>query len=572
MITKLTLHNFKSITEQTYEFSSFDLLVGRNNSGKSTILHALAIWQFCVDGFRRSNRSGEKPIQIVLPNFTVLPVPEFNLLWKDKTDRRYPEIDGKKSLEYILIKILVEWQNQEGVNGSFGVDLRYHSNQAIYASPSDGWKHFHESIERGGLPVVAYVPPFSGLDPLEKGADEAALRQKVGTGQPGSVLRNLLLRVSNRSIEEWNELEQTIEKWFSVDLQKPKYDPLEDIYIKVEYKRDKKNYDIISAGSGFHQALTLLAFLYGYKPTTILLDEPDAHLHVNLQREIIDFFKDKSQQENIQFLIATHAEEFVKGVDPSQIMTLLSQKPERIQSTSEVIGAMADVSNEEITRVKLSPFIVYVEGETDERIIRAWASELKIEKLIDKICFKTMNGGDKRLMKNEADHHFESLKKIVPEVKRLMIFDYDSDEDAFHPSFDNPTLFEWKRKNIENYLIVPDAWKRAAFKIINASEGELLEHPMGKLIDDFFAGENLTLPPNKTWRNIDANIFKVVDGKRILFRNNNSLFQQLRNDQLAITIPGEFIAGMMIEDEIHEDVHDLMNKIRTLIFVQPSLF
>jgi predicted ATPase len=35
VITELTLRNFKSISEQTYEFSHFDLLVG--HSGKSTI-------------------------------------------------------------------------------------------------------------------------------------------------------------------------------------------------------------------------------------------------------------------------------------------------------------------------------------------------------------------------------------------------------------------------------------------------------------------------------------------------------------------------------------------------------
>jgi AAA15 family ATPase/GTPase len=46
MITKLTLRNFKSVDEQTYHFTQFDLLVGRNNSGKSTVLQALAIWQF----------------------------------------------------------------------------------------------------------------------------------------------------------------------------------------------------------------------------------------------------------------------------------------------------------------------------------------------------------------------------------------------------------------------------------------------------------------------------------------------------------------------------------------------
>ncbi len=95
MITGLTLRNFKNVGEQKYEFSQFDLLVGPNNSGKSTILQALAIWQFCIDEFQRSKRTGSKGVQVVLPNFTALPVPEFNLLWKDKTDRHWPTIDGK---------------------------------------------------------------------------------------------------------------------------------------------------------------------------------------------------------------------------------------------------------------------------------------------------------------------------------------------------------------------------------------------------------------------------------------------------------------------------------------------
>ena len=59
MITKLTLRNFKSVGEQVYDFTRFDLLVGRNNSGKSTVLQAMAIWQFCVDEFHhRSKRTG----------------------------------------------------------------------------------------------------------------------------------------------------------------------------------------------------------------------------------------------------------------------------------------------------------------------------------------------------------------------------------------------------------------------------------------------------------------------------------------------------------------------------------
>ena len=178
----------------------------------------------------------------------------------------------------------------------------------------------------------------------------------------------------------------------------PQFDADKDVYVTAEYKQNGKTYDLISGGSGFHQTMTLLAFLYGYQPTTILLDEPDAHLHVNLQREILEYFKKKSAEKGVQFLIATHAEEFANGVDASQIVSLLRQVPTRIPSTASVLRAMAVVSNEEITRLIGAPYLVYVEGETDERVLRAWSSQCGAVTSMDKICFKVMRGGNKREM------------------------------------------------------------------------------------------------------------------------------------------------------------------------------
>lgn len=574
MIKRLTLRNFKSIGEQIYDFTQFDLLVGRNNSGKSTVLQALAIWQYCVDEFHRSKRGGSKGIQIVLPNFTALPLPEFNLLWKNRTDRAYPIENGKKKQEFILIEILLEWGHVSQETETFGVELRYHSPQTIYAIPTGGWAKFRACEKLGNLPKIAYVPPFSGLEPSEKWLDVSPIRQQVGKGQPGSVLRNLLLRVcpaetqmqdkgKNRNYTpptDWKELSDVISSWFSVEIMEPKYDSAKDVYITVEYKQNGKDYDIIAGGSGFHQTLTLLAFLYGYQPTTILLDEPDAHLHVNLQREILDYFKRKSSERSTQFLIATHAEEFARGVDASQIVSLLNQEPKRIQSAPEVLRAMADVSNEEITRLMASPYILYVEGESDERILRAWAVQCGVVTAMDKVCFKSMGGGGKENMKARADEHFAALKQIINHVKRLMLFDYD-DHAEWHPEPNNPSVTEWKRKNIENYLLVPEAWNRAVLRIMECDEGDRIANLVNQTINTFFSDQNLTLPPGKSWRNVAANVFSVVDGKRILFENDDSLFHQLRNGNPSIKLIRETVAMNMLDEEIHEDVHQFLAKL-----------
>ena len=126
----------------------------------------------------------------------------------------------------------------------------------------------------------------------------------------------------------------------------------------------------------------------------------------------------------------------------------------------------------------------------------------------------------------------------------------------------HPTvLVEWKRKNIENYLLVPDAWKRAVCRHL----GDLFARDALQSINAFFEGQNLTLPPGKIWRNVDANIFQIVDGKRILFENDNSLFHILRQGDPSIELIRENVAAAMSSEEIHTDVHEFFIKLTTSI-------
>ncbi|MCX7045953.1 MAG: hypothetical protein NTX50_10780 [Candidatus Sumerlaeota bacterium] len=187
-------------------------------------------------------------------------------------------------------------------------------------------------------------------------------------------------------------------------------------------------------------------------------------------------------------------------------------------------------------------------------------------------------------MKEDAERHFAGVRQILPTACRLMLFDYDDSEKAFHPKSDNPSLFEWDRKNIENYLLVPNAWERSALKRLESNVAEtsnapkeqsalqrlgikddLLAQPIKDIINEFFAEENLMLPPRQTWRFVEANIFKVVDGKKLLFENEKSLFQRLRHHQSSLEMTREVVALAMKPDEIHENVHVFFNKVKELL-------
>lgn len=570
MITKLTIKNFKRIQQEEFFFNQFELLVGANNSGKSTVLQAMAIWQYCVEIFRQSRRTGGRGIQVVLPNFTALPLPEFVLLWNNKTERTYsPKENAPKQKEqtYIYIEITVHWVGADNRQNNFGIQLRYQSPQAIYAIPVGGWGKFSKVEQDESFPTIVYVPPFSGLDPHEQWLDDGNVRQHVGKSQPGSVIRNLLYRVIDREDEtghlipiqqnkDWTEIQTKIKDWFGLEILPPQYEKRISTEIKVEYKANGKTYDIISGGSGFHQILILLAFYYGYdKSTTILFDEPDAHLHTNLQRNLLSYFLNKTEK---QFIMATHSPEFIGNIDMHNIISMLSGNPKRIDSSEKIIRALSDVDNSDIVRTQDSPYILYLEGEDDNRILSAWASVLGFSGVYEKFYPYILNGSSKNDMRDRADAHFNAIRQIHHTIKRVQLLDYDT-EGGYHPE-NNPCIREWKRKNIDNYLLVPPAWKRAISKQLNQPIDSLFLSPYNKIITDFFTEQNLTLPPNATWRDVKANIFSIVDGKKLLFENKDSLFQCIKasnNKQLIIN--RQTIAASMLKEELHQDIIDFFN-------------
>lgn len=562
MINKLILKNFKRIKEETFLFNGFDLIVGANNSGKSTALQALAIWQYCVDQFTLSKRKGSRGIQVVLPNFTALPLPEFNLLWTEKT--------SQANNNPIYIEIDVYWLDEKNIEHNFCVLMRYQSPQAVFAIPQGDWKNFTEKISLPSFPSVVYVPPFSGLEPHEKWMDDGNVKQQIGKAQPGSVLRNLLFRVVDREDEpvksnkDWIEITKKIRDWFGVDLQTPNYTKSISTEITSEYKVGKRSFDIISGGSGFHQILTLLAFVYGYpEVTTILFDEPDAHLHVNLQRQIVNYFKLNSKK---QFIIATHSEEFIKGVDIVSILSILSGKPKRVNSNNEILHALSEIDNIDVVRTEQSPYILYVEGEDDERLLSVWADKLDKNNVYQKFYPYILGGSSKREMKEKSDRHYTALKQIIPNLKRAMLFDYDSEDVAFNPDESNIVLNEWKRKNIDNYLLIPEIWKQALSEKMNHEKDSLFLQPYFEIIDEHFSNENLILPPKSDWKTINASIFKVLDGKKLLFENKDSLFEKIKKESNGIIkINRVLLAQNMDLKYIHTDIEKLFSNLEKIL-------
>jgi len=63
---------------------------------------------------------------------------------------------------------------------------------------------------------------------------------------------------------------------------------------------------------------------------------------------------------------------------------------------------------------------------------------------------------------------------------------------------------------------------------------------------------------------VKANIFQVVDGKKLLFKKPDCLFQRVQ-EKFQLKLTRSTIAANMTAEEIHEDVHQFFAKLNQIL-------
>ena len=114
-IKKIELHRFKRYNKDSIKLKDgLSLVVGGNNSGKSSILQALATWQFCRTLIEIEKGptgllqiSGKTGVGLGLVDFTPLHIPTLANLWTNLKTTRIDEKDG------YTLKIKVYWDIEE---------------------------------------------------------------------------------------------------------------------------------------------------------------------------------------------------------------------------------------------------------------------------------------------------------------------------------------------------------------------------------------------------------------------------------------------------------------------------
>ncbi len=502
MIEKIILKNFKRFHQQEFDLSGAIILAGPNNSGKTTLIQAIATWYFAWNKWyvekgssQAKRRTGAVITRQIL---STMPLRELNLLWKD-TSTVLKRAEGKPGTPRVMSITLKGKRND--TLGELTMEFRYSNSEIVYAKPSEASM---ASIDKKGPEwqkwpgAIVHIPSFSGISSEEPIHAREYQDWLIGQGKPGDILRNLLVEVYKKE-ENWKRLKSEIRDIFGYSLLPPQHegrpfilcDYLPGILSGGGYGGLPK-LDIASAGSGFLQTLMLLAFFYARPASILLMDEPDAHLHVILQGQVYDRLRQLAGESDSQLIVATHSEVLINATEPSKIISFYGMPHILVKDTERdaVRKAIKRLSSTDIALAE-GKRILYVEDESDFRILRSWAKALKHRASEwftseDAYCHY-MRGSWPGI----ARSHFFALRALELEMKGLILLDGNGKDDRDNsPSSLHEVKIEglkvhtWKRYEIENYLVHPTAIRRFFDResIRNPILGEIVIENMKKIL------------------------------------------------------------------------------------------
>lgn len=521
MITKVYIENFKNIHQLDLDIHpTIQLIVGQNNSGKTTVMQAINLWAFLAQVWKRERRGDAKlrtGVAVARNQIYPTPVRSAKHLWRNNEVR----VKGKTS-ENILLIIKLEGINENGEVWKYGMQLRYGNDQLVYCNPVDSDVPIPSQAEK-----VFHLPALSGIKTNENKLDPAAQSLAIGEGRPGDVLRNVLYELYSTDRDGWKELKVSLKELFSITLQDISYNPAVDPEIVIEYKTpDNTTLEIASAGSGLLQFLQLAAFVTLHRNSTLLVDEPDSHLHASMKRHAIDWLEEVGEKNGNQFIIATHSSAVVERSRIKSIQ-VLPQSNKMPNFTPKDVSQLLRLSNNDVIRSVERKFVLWTEDFTDQRDLQAFAKKLehKSEKLIADAFWKPLRGND---IRQAREMHQTVRATTNSEFVTLVL------RDRMHPTENLPdgmTCRYWEEVEIENYLIYPEAIcgyirhhhllggmfaENDAQKAMDWLKGELppnyCAHPRNSTLGNNKGSELLDkLFAHLNWHNSKPDYYKIIE-------------------------------------------------------------
>ncbi len=454
-LKKLQLENFKCYKKATIPFKQLSVIVGENNAGKSCLIESLRL-------VSKAAQASRKRIYNSVPTEFELPanIKGFAIdTQKLKIDLRII-IYYYKSSNYA--KITAFFDNKAKIeiylNESRAFAVLYDTEGKVIKSK--------QQAEKLGLDSMAILPQIGPIRENEK-----LLSYETVSGDKDTYLSSLHFRneIWMWKQEFFDEFKRNAEdSWTELHIDPIEYSPVDSDYISLLVKDNGFTAEIGKMGNGLQMWLQIMWFLARSKDCKlIILDEPDVYMHSDMQRKILELVKNKFEQ----VIIATHSLEIISRVDPDNILEI-NKKDKTMHyatdslSAQKIIDDIGGVQNLALLKLGRTRKCLFVEGK-DLKYLNHFNEILYGNQLyIPTIPFGGFNNiprvyGTSNLFYSETTNQIKCYALADKDYRDPRIIEKVKNEAAA----EHLNLHVWQRKEIENYLIIP----QVLFKFIPKS-------------------------------------------------------------------------------------------------------
>ncbi|MCB9744301.1 MAG: AAA family ATPase [Alphaproteobacteria bacterium] len=337
MLKQLYISGFRGFKELTAEFDPVVALMGPNSSGKTTVLHAVRIaceaLQLALHTevtAQTQDKGGEKWIRltddtIIADHAQLLPVADWRELFVDGAPSTSQKFEIRLSFEDAdpiqEVGVEVTCASNEQLKLWVGIRSKAASEEIMGLSRKSKLINSRlTAYARLHAPRAVFIPPFYGAVREEEYRTRAIVDRLLGAGDQSHVVRNLVSRLTRQQFEELNAfLSETLGVTLTY---RTEGDAVEDEYpMKLRFRDTNGELEVSSAGAGLINLIALYASLSRWeresanRSVLFLLDEPEAHLHPQLQADSTERLAALvTRQFSAQLVLATHSIDIINRV------------------------------------------------------------------------------------------------------------------------------------------------------------------------------------------------------------------------------------------------------------------
>lgn len=318
-LREVTIKNFKAIDDTTLTLEDFNVIVGTNGSGKSSVLQALH-WMF-QSGRNRSveaNRDKTKGATLSENDATFMPTPDYR---NAGHGHEYGNKQGTPQLD-----LTVKAESEDGAQLLAQMWIKSARNEGITVHVPSA-NAFVTQVRDQSREFSAYIPGLAGIPLTEEKRSKLIVQRLAAAGDANTVLRNVLDLLRQTKVEEKEGLlivQEYVSSvmgkfWVEVDFEDDKHTRILARFQTAEMKAaDPRRYKPLElAGIGFLQVIQIFAYLVYFRPVLLLVDEPDAHLHPMAQERLVSVLAEAASRFGTQVIMTTHSPSVVRALPPA---------------------------------------------------------------------------------------------------------------------------------------------------------------------------------------------------------------------------------------------------------------